>query len=243
MLDLYIPDKPHTVFPLVVYVHGGSWVSGSKDEEAVANFLPTLAGAGYVVASINYRLAPTYTFPAQVDDVKCAIRFLRAHADDYSINAKRVGIVGESAGGYLAAFAGTTGDDSTFKTTAYTDQSDRVQAVVDISGPADFTVDNASATAKRIAYTFLANADPAIASPIIHVTANDPPFLILHGADDHVVPPSQSQHLQQALQRVGAPSQLILVHHAGHDLDVSNVEPSFSQLALTILSFLKSHLQ
>lgn len=243
LLDLYIPSKGAATFPLVVYIHGGSWVSGSKDEEALSQYLPALAQAGYVVASLNYRLAPQYTFPAQVDDVKCAIRFLRAHAGQYHINAGHVAAVGESAGGYLAAFTGATGNLGQFKTTAYTNGSDAVQAVVDISGPADFTnAAGASNAAMQTAYTFLGSAQPATASVTTYITPHAAPFLILHGADDTVVPAAQSEELQSKLQAAGDAAKLILVQQAGHSLDATTIQPDFSQLAVDILTFLQQTL-
>lgn len=241
-LDMYIPNKANTTFPLVMYIHGGSWVSGSKDEEAITQYLPTLADAGYVVASINYRLAPRYTFPAQVNDVKCAIRFLRAHASMYAINPQYIGVVGESAGGYLAAFTGVTGDSAAYKTNEYLTESDAVQAVVDLSGPTDFTVDNASDRAKHIAYTFLGAASPASASPVTHIHAGAPPFLIIHGVNDTIVPVAQSEQLKTQLVNAGTSVQLVIVQNAGHSLDATSINPSLSQLALIILSFLRAHL-
>lgn len=244
-LDLYIPEKQGATFPLVVYVHGGSWVSGSKDVEATAKYMPLLAKTGYVVAAINYRLAPGYTFPAENDDVKCAIRFLRANAGAYHINPAHVGVIGESAGGYLAAFTGVTGNDPAYKTDEYPNEGDAVQAVIDIAGPTDFTATDGSASSKAIARTFLGSASPAEASVTTHVASDDPPFFIIHGHDDSIVPPSQATMLERALSAAGVPATLTLVKNAGHSIDSSanDMQPSIQQLVSAMLLFLKQTLK
>lgn len=244
-LDIYIPDQKGSSFPLVVYVHGGSWNSGSRNEAATASYLPQLAQLGYVVASIDYRLAPKYTFPAQVIDTKCAIRFLRSHATSYQINAQKIGIIGESAGGYLAAFAGVTGDNPDYKVGQYTNISDAAQAVVDISGPTDFTLPSSSAslTSVDVARAFLGNASPATASVVTHVTPHAAPFYIVHGANDTTVPPSQSEELTNLLTKNGVPAKLVLVQSAGHSIDATSASTEYSQIVMNMLAFLNQHLK
>jgi hypothetical protein len=137
-LDLYLPEKADGPLPLIIWVHGGGWQNGSKDG------CPPLRGGyierGYAVASINYRLSGHAVFPAQIEDCKAAIRWLRAHAKEYGLDAKRFGVWGSSAGGHLVALLGTSGDVKEFDVGANLDQSSRVQAVCDYYGPTDFTV-------------------------------------------------------------------------------------------------------
>ena len=241
-LDLYLPNDGHRLYPLIVYVHGGSWVSGSKDTEVLERYLPALSDTGYAVAAINYRLAPTYTFPSQADDVKCAIRFLRAHAVEYNIDSLHIGIIGESAGGYLAAFCGVTGDNKSFKSNEYSYESDSAQAVVDIAGPVDFTVKNTNLKAASIVKTFLGSASPATASVLPYINEHTPPFLIMHGANDTIVPPDQSIRLQKQLAANRVASQLVIADNTGHSLNALSIAPQASQLAITMLKFLNANL-
>jgi acetyl esterase/lipase len=128
-LDLYLPEKAEGPLPLLIWVHGGGWQNGSKD-----GCPPLRAGyieRGYAVASINYRLSGHAVFPAQIEDCKAAIRWLRAHAKEYNLDAKRFGVWGSSAGGHLVALIGTSGDVKEFDVGDHLDQSSRVQAVCD----------------------------------------------------------------------------------------------------------------
>src|SRR5437868_4772034 len=137
-LDLFVPESADGPLPLIIWVHGGGWQAGSKDG------CPPLRGGhtqrGYAVASINYRLSGHAPFPAQIEDCKAAIRWLRAHAKEYNLDPKRFGVWGSSAGGHLVALLGTSGDVKEFDVGANLDQSSRVQAVCDYFGPTDFTV-------------------------------------------------------------------------------------------------------
>ena len=245
-LNAYIPDNKDRTFPLLVYVHGGGWYTGSKDTAAIEQYVPEVARLGYVVASIDYRLAPAHTFPAQVEDVKCAIRFLRAQAARYNINPARVGIMGESAGGYLAAFAGATGDTPAYKTGEYRDESDAVQAVVDLFGPSTFIDEQATPAATRMARNFLSGADARGASVVTHVSKSTPPTLIVHGQDDQLVPYRQSQLLHSAIQAKDGKSTLVPVTNAQHGLSATPgrvTTPDLSSIRGTITSFLAEHLQ
>src|SRR5437868_5760131 len=140
-MDIYHPkgagEKP---LPVVMYVHGGGWRSGDKAGGAGMMAIPELLKRGYLVTSINYRLAPEYKFPAQIDDAKCAVRFLRAHAKKYNLDPERIGIWGGSAGGHMVALMGTADASAGFdKSGGWTNESSRVQAVVDMFGPADLS--------------------------------------------------------------------------------------------------------
>jgi acetyl esterase/lipase len=135
-LDLYLPASPRGPLPLIVWVHGGGWRSGSKDQ-----CLPLRQGfleRGYAIASVGYRLSGDAIFPAQIEDCKGAIRWLRAHAHEHGLDPHRFGLWGSSAGGHLVALAGTSDGVKEFETGAHLDQSSRVQAVCDFFGPSDF---------------------------------------------------------------------------------------------------------
>ena len=224
MLDLYLPSNVDHPVPVVVFIHGGGWYEGDKSECPALPMVPK----GYAVASINYRLTGQARFPAQIFDCKAAIRWLRAHADQYHLNGNKIAVWGESAGGQLAALLGTSGGVHELEgNLGANDQDSRVQAVVDWFGPANFlpagNKDALSAEAVRALVGLLgALPDKApvlarAASPITYVNKNAPQFLIMHGNQDHLVPLAQSQELDAALKKAGVPSQLIVVNGAGHD--------------------------
>jgi acetyl esterase/lipase len=225
-LDLYLPEKANGPMPLIIWVHGGGWQNGSKDG------CPPLRGGyierGYAVASINYRLSVHAVFPAQIEDCKAAIRWLRAHAKEYGLDAKRFGVWGSSAGGHLVALLGTSGEVKEFDVGAHLDQSSRVQAVCDYYGPTDFTVfvstpgyeRHATADApeaKLIGGAVLENkVKAARVNPITYISKDDPPFLIVHGDQDPTVPINQSQLLFEALKKTGVSAHFHTIHGAGH---------------------------
>jgi acetyl esterase/lipase len=214
-LDLYLPDSSGKPSPLLIFIHGGGWHSGSKDG-CPAKFL---VANGYAVASINYRLSPEAPFPAQIEDCRAALKFLRADAATYHIQSDHVGVWGGSAGAHLAALLGTAAgaDFSTMSAVvASPDKVDptlRVQCVVDCYGPADLThlmngtkINNANSAVKLLGpYTsgddLMAKA--LWASPVTYVRSDNPPFLIEHGDADKSVPVEQSKELAAALQKVG----------------------------------------
>jgi acetyl esterase/lipase len=217
-LDLYLPksDKP---LPLVIFVHGGGWRAGDKSS---AGPVMAVLGHGYALASINYRLTDVAPFPAQIHDCKAAVRFLRAHADDFNLDAKHFAAWGSSAGGHLVALLGTSGDVAELEgDLGNSEVSSRVQAVIDCWGPADFfTIGNnpngTSATGKLLGGPPAEKKDLArLASPVTHVTPDDPPFLIAHGTRDPLVPVAQGQAMHDALQKANVASELILTD-AGH---------------------------
>lgn len=225
-LDLYLPEKTDGPVPLIVWVHGGGWQAGSKE-----NCPPLAAGyvqRGYAVASLNYRLSSHAVFPAQIEDCKAAIRWLRAHAEHYGIDPARIGAWGSSAGGHLAALLGTSGDVGGFDVGQHLDQSSRVQAVCDYFGPTDFIAlakerdadrpaSDWSPASKLIGGFVLDHPDKvARANPITYVSADDPPMLIVHGDQDPLVPLGQSELLLAALQKAGVSFRLHVIRGAGH---------------------------
>lgn len=240
-MDIYYPQEDSSSYPAVMYVHGGGWTSGSKSGGAGMRDVPTLLAHGYVVASIDYRLAPQWKFPAQIEDVKCAVRYLRAHADELGIDPDHIGAYGGSAGGHLVALLGTS-PDSEFSGDCTDEISARVQAVVDMFGPADFSQFTFNKSSKALQVFGASDvADPVFteASPVTWVSADDPPFLILHGDQDTVVPLSQSQSMYDHLQAAGVPVELVVVKNAGHGFNPTEgrIDPSRSDISEMIASF------
>jgi acetyl esterase/lipase len=250
-LDLYLPEKADGPLPLVVWIHGGAWWAGSKENPPA---LP-LAARGYAVASINYRLSQHAKYPAQLQDCKAAIRWLRANARTYRLNPERIGVWGASAGGHLVALLGTTGGVKELEGDGgNAGQSSRVQAVIDWFGPSDFEtiagqagpdsqLDHAAADspeAKLIGGRIGDNKDKAAkASPVTYVTKEAAPFLIMHGDKDRVVPYAQSEELAEALRKAGVEVKLKKVEGAGHG------GPQFGSAGSRelILAFFEKHLK
>jgi acetyl esterase/lipase len=224
-LDLYLPEKEEGALPLVVWVHGGAWMAGSKENPRSAL---VLLSHGFAVASVSYRLSQVATFPAQIEDCKAAIRWLRAHAPEYKINRDRIGVWGPSAGGHLAALLGTSGHQKEWDVGELLEFSSAVQAVCDWFGPTDFLrMDDQPGAMVHLSANSpesrLIGGDVreqpgrvAAANPITFITESCPPFLILHGREDRTVIPSQSALLHEALQKAGVSSRLILLDDAGH---------------------------
>ncbi len=245
-LDLYLPEKAEAPLPLIIWVHGGAWLGGDKAQ------CPALGATrnGYAVASINYRLSQEAIFPAQIEDCKGAIRFLRAHAKEYNLDDKRFGVWGSSAGGHLVALLGTSGDvqDLEGKVGGNEDFSSRVQAVCDWFGPTDFMKigdfpsnlkHNApeSPESKLIGGAILENKEKvARANPITYLTKDDPPFLIMHGDKDMTVPLNQSELLRDALQNAKMDVQYQVIEGAGHGF-------GGPQIIQTVRAFFDKHLK
>lgn len=242
-MDLYYPSENNGRFPVVMYVHGGGWHKGDKDRGAGALEVPALQQAGFLVATVNYRLAPEYLFPAMIEDVKCAMRSLRAHADEYNLDPDRIGVWGGSAGGHLVALLGTTDESAGFDVGEYLEYSSRAQAVVDMFGPADLTV--AMVESSDTVKTAFGDFDLALASPVTYASSDDPPFLILHGEKDALVPIEQSEILLAALQNVGVPAELTRVKNASHGFkpDGGEISPSRQELSQMIIAFFEEWLR
>jgi acetyl esterase/lipase len=220
-LDLYLPTQAGPPRPLIAYIHGGAWRAGSKDACPARNLIPL----GYAAASIEYRFSQDAPFPAQIEDCKAAIRWLRAHAREYNLDPKRIGVWGASAGGHLVALLGVTGHVSDFDTGPNLDQSSAVQCVVDFFGPTDFLHygDPAKLDTPGNAVDQLLGGPVAThqalaqsASPVYFVKADAAPFLILHGDRDPLVPLQQSQELNADLQKAGVESTLRVIPGGGH---------------------------
>lgn len=220
-LDLYLPKPAEAPLPVVVWIHGGGWQGGSKEDCPALQLL----AKGYAVASINYRLSQHAVFPSQIEDCKAAIRWLRANAAKYRIDPNRIGVWGGSAGGHLVALLGTTGDVRALDgDCGNLDQSSRVQCVVDWYGPTDFVSwdPNFNKTVYAM-ITQMLGSDPQKdeekarkASPVTYVNKSAAPFLIIHGNRDDLVPLSQSETLADALKNSGVDVTLKIVKDAGH---------------------------
>ena len=250
-LDLYLPDSEGPV-PVVIYLHGGGWGRGDKADDADTRLKPA-AAHGIAVLSVNYRLAPAAVYPAQIHDVKAAIRWTRAHGAEYGLNTDAIGLWGVSAGAMLASLAGLTPTDPILEGALGEDrdQSSAVQAIAHWFGPTDFvTTATRSPMEARIVpppfeLTLLGpgTADEIAAkardaSPIGRVTASAPPLLIMHGDRDRIVPIADAEAFHVALSRCGAHSTFMAVAGAGHDDPVFN---STSNIAITA-AFLRATL-
>ena len=237
-LDLFLPEKATNAVPLIIWIHGGAWLGGSKSE--CPPLRQGFVQRGYAVASLDYRLSGDAIFPAQIEDCKAAVRWLRAHAKEFGIDPGRFGAWGSSAGGHLVALLGTSGDEKAFDVGANLGVSSRVQAVCDYYGPSDLT----RMDAKAMPGTPLKRHDPnapegrliggsvqgneekaARASPVAHATTNAlPPFLIVHGDADPVVPFHQSELLFEALKKAGANVHFHCIRGAAHGMGFGGKE-------------------
>lgn len=255
-MDIYYPKAgaggpqragaTQTAAPVVLQVHGGGWTQGSKSDGAVADEITLLVNQGYFVASIDYRLAPQYPFPAQITDAKCAVRFLRANAAKYNLDPNRFGAIGESAGGHLVALLGTTDPSAGWDVGQYAEQSSRVQAVVDFFGPADLNAPEYRNAQGRFVPIFGSAPDAfARASPVTYITPDDPPFLIMQGDQDKLVPLSQSQELYDRLRAGGVSAQLVIVKNAGHGfVPVGGaISPTRQEIARIVVGFFDQQLK
>lgn len=240
-MDIYFPDSGGP-WPALVYVHGGSWMRGDKSEALM--FSSNMTDQGYLVVSINYRLYPPATFPAMIEDVKCAVRSLRAHAREYNLDPNRIGAVGVSAGGHLASLLGTSDQSDGWDVGDYLDQSSRVQAVVAMAGVMDLSRSFPNADIEAMKRIGFGEYNVTQASPISHVTSDDPPFLLIHGDRDEVVPYEQSQLMYDRLQQMNVPAQLVIVKNARHSFTApEGTTPSLLEINQIILDFLAVHLK
>lgn len=245
-LDLYLPKRIEKL-PLIIWVHGGAFREGSKADGVPIEYLTE----DYAVASINYRLSQHALFPAQLEDCKAAVRWLRAHANTYKLNPERFGAWGSSAGGHLAAMLGTTSETDMFDVGAHLTVSSRVQAVVDYFGPTDFLQMDAHRPPDGMLHDVADSpeseliggpiqehkAKVAAANPITYITPHTPPFLIVHGGRDPLVPYHQSQLLETALKQADVPVVLYCAKGEGHG---QFVDPHIPKLTR---DFLTTHLK
>ena len=231
-LDLYLPPGRERLppdgesLPLIIWVHGGAFCMGSKEDGVPLEFLDE----GYALASINYRLSQHALFPAQIEDCKAAVRWLRAHADRFGLDPDRFAAWGLSAGGHLSAMLGTAGNVRTFDVGEHLQESSHVIAVVDFYGPTDFVQMDAHRMPDGMVHDAADSPESALvggpiqenveavarANPITYVSPDAPPFLIVHGEADPLVPYHQSTLLAAALEGAGVPVTFFTVKGGGH---------------------------
>jgi acetyl esterase/lipase len=223
-LDLYLPAAPKG--PLLVYIHGGGWAGGSKNDPMG---LPML-NLGYTLASVEYRFSQDAIFPAQIEDCKAAVRWLRAHAAEYGYDPKRVAAAGDSAGGHLTALLAVTGDVRDFDEGDNLDQSSAIRCGIDFYGPTDFLAfrptgkdtDTQSKTGRPLLTQLFGGPLTEKlelarkASPVSWVNKHTAPLFILHGTKDPLVPTAQSTELYEKMQTAGVEVKLDVIDGAGH---------------------------
>ncbi len=228
-LDLVRPAEGEGPFPAVVVIHGGAWRMGQKS--LMRGMLMQFARRGYVAIAPQYRFCPKETFPAQVHDVKAAVRWLKAHAAEYQVDAAHIGAVGFSAGGHLALMLGVTGPENGLEGDAPPGSPDtRIQAVVNYFGPTDLTAADFPAITRSWNRDFLGGTPEekpetaARASPVTYVTKDDAPILSFQGTSDQFVPASQAIKLAEAQARAGVPGRVELLVGARHGFDTPELD-------------------
>lgn len=231
-LDLYLPKGPKRgPLPLLVWIHGGGWAGGDKVNCPAMRMLKD----GFAVASLNYRLTSEAKWPAQIYDCKAAIRWLRAHGSAYGIDPSRIAVWGASAGGHLAALLGTSSGRKNLEGDLGNNSvSSDVQAVVDWCGPSDFLPNDQPIALPAGSMDMVVRLfggplqqhkeEAVAASPVTYITGKEPPFLIMHGKQDDVVPLQQATELTERLKAKNDPVQLMIVPDAGHHLLTDRTE-------------------
>ncbi|GCE14801.1 alpha/beta hydrolase [Tengunoibacter tsumagoiensis] len=240
-MDIIRPQElPAEPLPVVIYIHGGGWESGDRKGRNGESF----ARQGFFTASIQYRLSHQATFPAQIEDVKDAVRWLRSHAEEYHIDPARIGVIGHSAGGHLAALLGT----STAGEPTDDPKSASVQAVVDLSGLTDLQKlgDWYDAPTSFVSRFLGGSAQEMVqlarqANPISYVNWDVPPFLIIHGDQDEAVPYTQAELLAAALKEVGGDVTLKLLPGENHTFSAQS-QDGFDKVYQDALIFFQHHL-
>jgi acetyl esterase/lipase len=252
LMDVFVPkQRVQTPTPAVLWIHGGGWERGDKNGSSGALLL---ANEGFVTASLFYRLSGDWPFPADIEDCKCAIRYLRANAAKYEIDPDRIGVAGASAGGHLAELAAVADESAGLEGTGgWPKVSSRVQAASAYYGASDFTVGAMQFqhhTGKVIVKLFRGTEQekPELyrqASPLFFVSKDDPPMLLAHGEEDELVPFDQSVRMAEAYRRMGLPVEMIAVKNAGHDFEKAGdgpLTPSIEEVHQRTIDFFKKYL-
>jgi acetyl esterase/lipase len=244
LLDLYMPSSLTPSPFLIVWIHGGAWHSGTK-----ASPPESFVKSGYALASVDYRLSTERKFPAQMHDIKAAIRYLRANASKYGYRADKIVVAGSSAGAHLAVLAGVTSNDKEMEGNLgdYTATSSSVQAILDYYGPTNFTSILKQSTSHGVsvrgpAMALLLGKPVDIvqdlarkASPVFQIDSDDPPLLIFHGDQDIQVPINQSHELVGAYKTQNLKVQLEVVYGAGHS-ESPYFESKYQSIVSTFLA-------
>lgn len=225
LLDLYKPKQQNGKVPGLIFIHGGGWKSGGRQDYRV--YTTWFAQQGYVAVTIGYRLSKEALFPAAVEDAKCAVRWMRAEAESLGVDPDKIVVLGGSAGGHLAMMVGYSADDKTLEGIGgHAEVSSQVAAVVDIYGPFDFeTPEGKSADVVK---QFLGKQSYEEApelwkrlSPVTYLNTGGPPTLIIHGSLDEIVPISQAEMLSRRLMELKIPSRYIRLEGWPHTMDVA----------------------
>ena len=237
-LDAYVPDG-RGPFPAVIVVHGGGFTAGDKQTYVKPLFEPLTRG-GFAWFTINYRLAPKYPFPAAVEDVERAVQYVKSHAKEYRVDRKRIALMGESAGGHLVSFVG-----------AQNKPASRVAAVVSFYGPHDFearAIQSGKLSDSVKAFLGVSELNDESrrilrqASPITYVKKGMPPFLLIHGAKDALVPYEQSVKMCEKMKQVGGSCELFTVEGAGHGVGGWEKDPAFQAYKEKMVEWLRKAL-
>ncbi len=242
-LNIYQPKNIEKPRPVLIFIHGGGWRKGNKEDYLL--YLIEFAKRGYITASISYRLTGEALYPAAVEDVKCAVRWIRSHANDYLIDPDKIAVIGGSAGGHLAMMIGYSSDVPELDGLCNTDSvSSHVQAVVNLYGPTDLTTEYARTHKTTI--NFFGQSYEAIphiykqGSPGSHITADDPPTLIFHGTIDELVPVSQSDSLEIWLKKAGVDCEYHRLKWWPHTMDLAKSVNDYCQYYMN--AFFEKHL-
>ena len=215
-MDIHVPSGNARGRPAIMLIHGGAWRFGEK--EGYADAAERYASAGYVAATINYRLVPTGTYPAAVQDTLCALSFLRARADQFGIDPARIAVSGYSAGGHLAALVGVGSQNPAHQPDCASGPTAPPAAAIPADGVYDFTRDDSRS---GLVADFLGGSQDAVpdnyvnASPMFQVTSGAPPFLLVHGRSD-VVPIEAAEELAGLLRAANVPTRLLDLGGSGH---------------------------
>jgi|GEM_PF-1019201 len=241
-LDLFVPRSSKSL-SVIIYIHGGGWQYGGKSD-ATFDIIKPLVADNFAVASINYRLSKAAEFPAQIQDVYCAVRFLRHNADQYNINSSHIGLAGISAGAHLAALAANASKQPEFVVGPYKTESNQIQAVVSMSGVLD-------TESSQLGKDTSTNLDMLLAgtaytrrsvSPSRYLSQDDPPQLVIYGTKDRTVSPKQSIQYVESARAKGVDAQLLRVQNGNHNLQsffLFRASPNQKELTTRIADFFR----
>ena len=249
-LDLRVPNKGKGPYPLVIYIHGGGWTTGKYQE--LFHEARMAVGLGFAGATVQYRLAnnPEGQFPAPVQDLRCAIRYLKAKASEHNLDPRRVVLAGFSAGGHLAALSATAGENKKLDGECeWSDQPVAVNAVAAYFSPLDLRP-HMGPNVPEFIISNLLGAPPtekpalaALASPAAHLTPDDPPFLLVHGINDHLVPTALSRNFKWTLDRMKIPNIYVELKGVGHGFYMFKGGLQYKPSVCTAVAFLQAVLK
>lgn len=240
LMDIARPKSETGPHPAVVCIHGGGWREG--DKIVYRQFIHSLAQKGFVAISVRYRFAPAHQFPAQLEDVKSAVRYLRANADHLEIDPDRIGATGGSAGGHLALLLGTTEESDELEGEGNPGFSSAVQAVASLVGPTDLTAEFPPAVQTMLSDLVGGKDREALrrASPNTYLSSDDAPILLVYGTDDLLVPYSQATGMLAACEQANVSAELITIQGGGHGSGGNPQE--WAQANIRIIEYFEKHL-